>query len=211
MEYTEVEWVGDFDWNDRRRHFDSLKDSPQFILKLDSVAFTIDRELNSMDISKIPFNTIEQLHWDIHVHVIFTWYNDSAIQSLHNTVNNTKWLHYISPFSGYRSYTLFTVLPSLGLGSGGRGTRLLHCGSVGCSGHWWFTFVWGIPAWEAGNWIMSCWFRRNHQVTPLGMTEMLLCLVRHPRSVGLGARLYLQASGMAMFGPHGENQSSASV
>ena len=33
------------------------------------------------------------------------------------------------------------------------------------------------------------------------MTEMLLRLVRHPWSVGLGARLYLHASGMAMFGP----------
>ena len=35
MEYAEVEWMGDFDWNDRRRHFDSLKESPQFILQLD--------------------------------------------------------------------------------------------------------------------------------------------------------------------------------
>lgn len=41
MEFTEVECVGDFDLNDRRRHFDSLKDSPQFILQLDSVQFQV--------------------------------------------------------------------------------------------------------------------------------------------------------------------------
>ena len=48
-------------------------------------------------------------------------------------------------------------------------------------------------------------------MTPLGMTEVLPHLVRHPRSVGQGARPHLQASGMAVFGPHGGNQSSSSV
>ena len=75
------------------------------------------------------------LSWTVHINMICTkarrlvgmlyrqfyqdadtsTHNDSVIQSLHNTVNDTKWLHYISPFSGYCSYSLFTVLPSLGL------------------------------------------------------------------------------------------------
>ena len=35
MSIDGVEWVQDFDWNDRR-NFDSLKESPQFILQLGS-------------------------------------------------------------------------------------------------------------------------------------------------------------------------------